>query len=296
MYLLKLAMRPWRRALWSQAFSAFGVAFLLLLLGVLFWMNQGFRSVIWKLKGEQVITLYLQPSVKQGEEAAVVEAIQTALGSAALGSGVDLKLVQPQQFIRSIQTPYPELAKELEGLPSTELSQVVPRYISLTGMLGDSIAEKLKDIPGIESIDESKERYRQIVGAFSVVRWLTRVLIAGLSIALVIGLIHLSRSNSYLQSDALELMRQWGAGRFALICPGTLSGMLVGLLGGVMAVVAWYSVGLLLASHIKSLSILLRGMPSFGPIYAVSLLGLGVLLGALAGAIGSLPSTGTVRE
>ena len=79
MLLLKLALRPWRLAPYSQFFSAFAVAFLLLLAGLLFWMQQGLKPVLVRLQQEQVITAYLGPSIDPKSDNQVIDQIQLAL-------------------------------------------------------------------------------------------------------------------------------------------------------------------------------------------------------------------------
>jgi cell division protein FtsX len=82
MYLLKLAVRPWRLAPFSQVFSALAVAFLLVLVGFLFWMQEGLRPVLTRLQGEQVITAYLRAEVPEKEESKIVDQIRVAVGAA----------------------------------------------------------------------------------------------------------------------------------------------------------------------------------------------------------------------
>lgn len=284
MYLLKLALRSWRLAPLSQTFSAIAVGFLLVLIGFLFWMQQGLKPVLYRLQGEQVVTAYLNSSVDAKGEGSVLEEVKQAVGSE---SSVEVKLVTAPQFVTLLKSQYPDLARELEDL-GQEMFQVIPRYISVTGMLEPSSLEKIKSIQGIEAAETSRDRYRPIVGAFSVLRWVARILMAGVVLALLTGLIHLSRMNIYLHQDALSLLKFWGASGGILALPGMISGAIVGILGGLIASVGWLTAGGTLVHHIRALSSILKGMPPIHTHFAIILFLAGGGVGLISGFLGSL--------
>ncbi len=286
-YLLKLALRPWKLALFSQIFSAMAVGVLLVLVGFLFWMQQGLQLVVHRMQGEQVVTAYLDNTVLTGDEARLVAAIRNTLDSPL---GVEIKIVTASQFVNTVKGQYPDLGRELEDL-GREMYQIVPRYISISGILSASALDKIKRIPGIDSAESSKDRYHTIVGAFSALRWVARILMCGIGFALLTGLIHLTKMNAYLHRDALKLLRFWGAGATTLAGPGMISGTGVGLLGGAIAWSSWMTLGIALMQHIRSLSVMLKGMPPLHSNLALSLFILGGIMGFLAGLFGSLSST-----
>src|SRR5262249_47235875 len=146
---------------------------------------------------------------------------------------------------------FPELSRELEDL-GTEMSVVVPRYVSISGILTDTegatadgerdprpVLERVRSVSGIESAESSKDRFKPVVGAFQALRWVARLLAYGLCLALLAGLIHLARMNSALHGESLSLLRLWGAGEWTLRIPSALSGLSVGALGGATAFVGW---------------------------------------------------------
>jgi cell division protein FtsX len=284
LYLLKLSLRPWRMALWSQLFSSLAVGVLLLLVAFLFWMQQGLKTLITQMREEQVMTVYLDPSLDRESEEKLMGSVQALIGSDA---PLEIQLMSAPRFIDRLKQTYPDLAREVEEL-SQDAPQIIPRYITISGILPHFAVEKIKELRGVESVESSKDRYHHIVGAFSVLRWIARVLIAGICFALITGLIHLSRMNAYLHGDALALLKLWGAGTQTLTYPGMISGALVGLIGGVLAASGWVTLGAWLSTHIRSISTLLSGMPHFAAHLAVLLLLLGLFVGALAGLFGTL--------
>lgn len=290
MFLLRLSLRPWRLAPFSQVFSALAVGFLLLLVGFLYWMQAGLRPVLARMQGEQVVTAYLDSAVEAKDEGKIVDSIRTALGAHA--ENVDFQFVGSEQFIANLKGPYPDLSRELEDL-GPETTAVVPRYVSVSGVLPDQAVEKIKAVAGIESAESSKDRYVHIVGAFLALRWVAKLLIAGLCLALLTGLIHLSRMNAYLHREALVILRHWGASEIALRVPSMISGVIVGAAGGFIAFSGWLTAGKWLGLHIRALSPMLRNMPQASAGLAAILLGAGILIGLFAGALGGIASSGS---
>jgi len=63
MFLLKLSMRSWKIAPWSQFLSSLVVGFLLLLLGFLFFLQKSLTSVVSRLERQQVLFVYIKNTV-----------------------------------------------------------------------------------------------------------------------------------------------------------------------------------------------------------------------------------------
>ncbi len=287
MYLLKLSLRPWRAALLSQLFSALAVGFLLFLCGLSFWVQSGMEPVIAQIENRQILTAYLDPTVDKKEEPKVVDRIRTSLGARAGAPSYELKFVGSEQFADQLKGSYPDLSRELSDL-GAEMNAIVPRYVSIAGILPDGALDRVRKINGVESADSSKDRNRHVVAAFSMLRWVARFMAAGMAIALLTGLIHLSRMNSFLHRETLAILRLWGASTTQLRLPSLISGLSVGLLGGLLAAIAWSAAGARLLGHLRALSPALRQLPQTpGWIAFAALLAAGCALGALAGMAGA---------
>lgn len=281
MYLLKLALRPWKLSLFSQLVSAIAVGLLLFLSSVAFWLQGGLKPVVNRLQNEQVITAYLNAASTEPADK-VVDSIRTTLGS----KSIEVKKVDAADFISHLRDRYPDLGRELEDL-GPEAEGVVPRYVSISGVLPDSAIDQVRAVAGVETAETSKDRYKHIVGAFSTLQWVSRVLAFGLCLAVLAGLIHLARMNSYLHRDAVGLLKQWGAGRWTLKAPGMISGIGVGALGGLFGLVGWLTGGVWLTRHVRELSPLLKEMPAASSQMGLVLLGIGLMGGLLSGLFSS---------
>lgn len=283
MLLLKLSLRPWRLAPYSQLVSAFAVGFLLLLVGVLVWIQQGLNPVLARMSQEQVITAYLTADAQ--DENRIVDQIHTALGAQA--ERAEIKMTSSEEFVEHVKKNYPDLGRDLEDL-GQEMKLVVPRYVSISGLLIDSSIDGIRAIPGIESAESSKDRNRSAVGAFSTLRWVAKLLSGGLCLALLTGLVHLARTNSTIHRDSLSLLKLLGASASSLKIPGVASGLYVGILGGTLALAGWLSAGFWICRQVTRLSPVLREMPAASASYGMILLALGAGMGLLAGVFGSL--------
>ena len=276
----------------SQFLAASAVGVLLLLIGFLFWMQKSLKPVLARLQGEQVVTAFLDPSVTEKDESQLLDSIRISLG--AQGSP-EVKLVTAAEFVSHLKLQYPDLGRELEDL-GKDMQEVVPKYISISGILLDSALAKIKGVKGITSAESSKDRYRHIVGAFSALRWFARFLMAGAGFALFTGLVHLSRMNSFLHRDALRLLKFWGANRITLLTPGMVSGLLVGVLGGAIGAGIWFVAGTSLSTYVRSVSSLLKDMSPAHSSLGWVLLFAGCLIGIFSGILGNVAVSESARD
>jgi hypothetical protein len=294
-YLFRLALRPWRMAPLSQLFSSFVVGFLVLLCGFLFFLERGLKPVVDRLQGEEVITAWVLPEVPATDEPALLEQVRSVTLKALSERSVrklDIRFTQSAQFLDGIEKPYPELKRQIEELGGSG-SDLVPRYITLSGVFGDRVLAAIRDLKGIEQVETSRNRHAHVVGAYRALRWVVRLLVAGLALALVTGLIHLARMNAHLHRDALSILRLWGAGPWVLRMPALFSGSIVGLIGGLGSFVGWGVGSTWLVKNIRSLSPMLQELRFPGVEAAAGLLVAGVLIGVIAGSAGTWSAGGS---
>lgn len=290
---LNLALRPWKLAPLGQLISSAAVGVILVFMGVLFWIQDGLRPVVLRLHQEQVITAYLDPSVDTATQGKVVDEIHVALGAHA--EKLNIQLVGANEFVEKIQKNYPDLARELDGL-GEEVISIVPRYVTISGWLDSASLEKIRAVHGVESAESSHERNRAALGAFSTLRWVAKLLILGLCVALLSGFVHIAKTNSTIHKEAIALLKLMGAGTLTLQAPAMLSGLLVGCLGGLIALISWMTAGLWLSERVRHLSPLLQEMPMVSPLIGLGLLAFSILVGFFTGVFsGTLSSLFNTR-
>jgi cell division protein FtsX len=227
--------------------------------------------------------VYFDPQLDRNAEADLVDRIKVIVGAQA----EDIKVVETSQFISKMREINSNLAHELEDL-GPESNAIIPRYVTLNGTLNNLDADKFKLMKGVEQIDSSKDRNKNVVAAYGVLNNLIRFLIIGVFFALLTGLIHLTRMNSQLHEDAVSLMKQWGAGLFETRLPTFISGLSVGIVGGMLALLSWIVMGPKLIGFVKALSIHFNGVPTESNSMGVILLMIGLILGVLSGVLAEL--------
>lgn len=248
MYLLKLALRPFRLAWPSQTLSAAILGFFLFLSAFLFWFDRTLDPVVSRLEHEQVLTAYLDPNANVD----IVDRIRVEAGSSAV-----VESVSSINFIEKIKSGYPELARELESL-GPEMNAIVPKYVSVSGVLDENVTEKIRAMSGVESIESSKERFSQVVGSVKSIQKFLEAMLLGIVLALLVGLVQASRAQTAIQSDAIRLMDLLGVQPTTVWCMRLVSSVTVGLLGGLLAAGLWVGISGHLMAQILQVSDLLR--------------------------------------
>lgn len=290
MFILKLALRPWKLAFGAQCVSAFSVGFLLFSCTLLVWLERGLGPVIHRLQSEMILTAYLVPSVPKAGEVAVRDEIRTLVGSAS-ERALEVALTTGEEFVAHLKKTQPELASELEELRSGSAQGAdepfVPRFVTIAGVIPTGLIEQLKKIAGVESVDASETHSRVTADAFSTLRWLARFLILGLALALMNGLFHLARLHSSFHSQASSILRLWGADSVRTQLPSAISGLSVGLLGGVLAASGWLLTAPVLRDRLVLLAPTLRDLPETGLGFAAFALAVGAAMGVFCGVFGA---------
>ena len=216
MYLLKLSLRPWRRSPYSQVFTSVAVGVLLFLAGFLFWMQGSLAPVIDRLQNEQVITAYLDPALEcRRTSPRSWISIRTTVGAHRRRRS---SWCSPKSSSSHLRGEYPELAHELEDLGS-EMQTVIPRYVSISGILPANTVGEIRQIRGVQAAESSTDRFQNVIGAFRALKWIATLLTLGLALALTTGLIHLGRTNAYLHQETSSLLKLMGASRGAFARP-----------------------------------------------------------------------------
>lgn len=288
MRILKLALRPWRLSPMNQFLGAISVGILLTLGGALFTIYLGLGPAITRLKSEQVLSVYASAKVvTRDQEKELVDSVKVAIGSATV---TEIEWVGTDAFLERIRGESPSLVNELQAL-GPERNSIVPRYVSISGRFGEDELARLKSVPGVESVDSSRDRHLGVIGAFAALRWISIVLLGGLAIALLTGLGHLGRLNRSIQADVLALLHSLGAGSDLLLGPLVLGGASVGLVGGLFAFTAWSVIVPFFFRGIQELSPGLMGIVAPASWIGFFLILAGTFLGAVSGGLSARART-----
>lgn len=285
--LIKVAMRPWKKAFFQQIFTVLSLGTLLFLAGFFVYVQDSLNPVLDRLQTEKTLIAYLAPEVSPSEEATIVDTIHSSVGSAAREEAPRIQLVKQDQFLQAIEANYPDLVQELKNL-GEDKNQVVPRYVSISGRFSGIQTGDLKKIPGVEWVESSEHRLKPLIGSFLTAQWGARILVGALLVAMIVMLLHFREVNAISLQDVEEIVSLWGGSRLHQEFPSLFSGALVGFLGGVLALGLWILMTIETKNRLTDLGPILSELKAPHPNIAILLLLGGVMLGLLSNLFGSL--------
>jgi len=288
MYLIRLAFRPWRMAPGTQILTTLTLGGVLFFSSFFLWAYFTISPVAEKVKKEQVVTAYFEQNMNTSQEGDIVRSIQSVVGS-----GVELSVTSPQQFLKEIEVLYPNLRKELLTL-GNEVNSVLPKFVSVSGDIPQSVISSIESIPLVSHVETSVDRYKPIIKLFSLIKvasgWvsitLLFVFLASLFLLLVI--------NRSYYSKAIEVFQQMGGDGLINSLPGIFSGASTGFLAGLISGVLWIFTFPFISKTIISVSPLLSDIAL--PLYSVAFyqIVIATLLGSVVGLFSSF-GVGRIR-
>ena len=266
MYTMRLGLRPWKLNPFYQIASVSILAFMILIATFLGWFAYELKPILRQLEITQVFSIFVQQDATEGIENQISSEAREILNNYNLNPNTELeiKVLDRVAFLAELGQTYPDLSKELAGL-GLERDAVVPRTVTVLGSFStkklSEVIEKLKEISGVESVEASKDKYINLVGAFRVLRKLLIVLLISMLVAIMSTIIHLSTAHSRIQRPARELLRQWGASTVQSSLPGVISAFGICILAALISAGIWVSRGGWIVTQIIHLSPYLEKIP-----------------------------------
>jgi cell division protein FtsX len=276
MFALKLALRPWRLQPLSQILSLATLSVLLLLAGFFASLAYALPELRKSLEGDQIATVFIDPSSESANLEGIRDQIRLSLGS----STVQMEYIGSDAFLESIQKIQPDLAKEVGAL-GNEKDWITPRHFSLRGSLAEKTVDRLRTIPGVESVAFSAHRFQPIVENLTAISWLSRVLFSAILFAMLAVLILLGRLNSGIFSEAEGIIAQMGGSSWQSRFPARLNPILLSTGSGLLAGIVFMKLSPWFAAKMVAFSPFFAGLGTKAPFIAPPLilflgLGLGV--------------------
>ncbi len=150
------------------------------------------------------------------------------------------------------------------------------------------VVKRIKSLPWVDEVQYSQEWARKFYGVFRFFE-LTAIVIGGvLTAAAVFVITNTIRLTVYARREEIEVLRLVGASDNFISMPFLIEGVIEGALGGGLAFLIVFAVLGLLSYNIPEYLAFVLDIPA--PLYVVFLIT--TLTGTLAGAIGSIISTG----
>ena len=211
-----------------------------LVLGVFIPIVQATTGTANEVRNRVVVDIY----VKDGSTTAERQELRRALDNTANVKSVEF--ISKDQGLKTAQAKNPRAFKEgaelLGSNPLPDTFRVVPEDPGKVGAIVDRLAPKDPDgtrVPSLAGIDEvrnKEEDTEKILSATGLVKILTAglaLLLVFASIALIANTIRLS---IFARRREVEVMKLVGATNWFIRWPFVIEGVIVGFMGGVLAV------------------------------------------------------------
>lgn len=229
MGVLKIALRPWKKSPILFSLATLGTSGLVTILALAFLMDSHLKKKSHELSLEQVLTVYVNPVQADRVIPEIEDTIRQPVGAQAATKPIEMKSFTSEEFKRDLEKNYPDLYRQIQDL-GPEGDAMVPRFISLSGEIPSSIADKVSQIHGVEQVDTSEERHKETLSAIAAFRKASAWGVAALALACVLLLLQVGRYQSEVLSPVVKLFSQWGASSFKQNLPILLSSALFSLI------------------------------------------------------------------
>jgi len=150
------------------------------------------------------------------------------------------------------------------------------------------VVKSIRSLPWVDEVQYSQEWARKFYGVFRFFE-LTAVVIGGvLGAAAIFVITNTIRLTVYARREEIEVLRLVGASDNFISMPFLIEGIIEGAMGGLLGSLIVFAVLMLLRYNIPEYLAFILDIPA--PVYVMFLIT--IVLGTLAGAIGSIISTG----
>ena len=235
------------------------------------------RALLSSWGAQASVTLYLDRALNDEQARALAQEVQSRAGDA------DVVYVDRATALSRLRVDLGDLAGSLDGLTQNQLPpslEVTPRSALPPSGLR-MLAARLGQLPGVEEVDYGREWLDKLEALGRASRAFgAGALIAVLGAALLV-VANTIRLAVYARRDEIEIMKLVGATDGYVRAPFLLEGLLQGVLGAGLALIAVLSMQRWLLPRAQAAFAFAAGVapPRILPLHGALLLGLGAAVG-----------------
>lgn len=260
--------------------SVLSVTITLIIVAVAIIMAANVNYATKNIENEMNILVYIKNEASEDDVKNVLNEIKS------------IKAVREYEHITKEQqkanmAEYDETFKTiLNYLEENPLMDSVIVYVDDIKQMTD-VAEKIKDIPNIETVKYGEGMVEEVVSAFDIIEKITIGLVIALMLVTIFLISNTIKLTIYSRKNEIEIMRLVGASNTAIKMPFVVEGLVIGLVGAIIPVcVTIYGYVILYNSMNGFLfSEMLKLVKPFSFVFIVSLIL--VVFGAIVGMFGS---------
>ena len=284
-FFLREALRSMSRNAVPSFAAMASVLVTVLVLGMFIPVVQATTGAANDVRGRVLVNVYLKTNAKQGD----VDRVRGLLRDKVAHVG-SVQYVSRAQALAEQKRRYPEAYDLLGSNPLPDTFRVTPDKPDNALALRDALAPSAPGggrttvDPSIDSVKNSKDDTQKILVATRVVKLTTGLLTLLLVVASVLLVSNTIRLSLFSRRREVEVMKLVGATDWFIRWPFVIEGIVLGALGGIMAIL------LLLVGKIALLDPLID---QFALLAAPKTIHLGVLVAVLLGASVGVSAAGS---
>lgn len=275
------------RNVWSnRLMSIASVAVLtscLLLIGVAVMLYANIDKALEDVQEQNVIMVYLDDNISEEDINIVGQDIRM------IGDVDSAEYVSKEDAYQSQLESLGDDAKLMEGLDENPLpDSYVVNLKSLEHY--NSVVDSLKSINHVSSVrgnSDLAEQVRQLSRAVTIVSVGIIIMLLAVSLFIIANTVRVTMYNRRLE---ISIMKAVGATNWFIRWPFIIEGVILGIISGIIAELLVWGLYSLTVRNVGSMFSLLGGQAIAFSSYAVPMLIIFILVGILAGAVGSIVS------
>jgi len=232
-YVLRETLKGLFRNRWMCITSTGVVAVTLLMLGVFMLLSLNINHITDVVKEQVEIVVYIGEQADRNEVAALRQKLESNPGI------LEVRYVSSEEHMERLRR---QLGSVLEGydteldnplLASFEVRATVPENVS-------ALAAEIENYPGVSEVFYGQEYVESLFSVTRVLQLLGLALMVGLAVTAVFLIAHTIGLTVMMRKKEIAIMKYVGATNWFIRWPFILEGLLMGLVGAVIPLVALY--------------------------------------------------------
>lgn len=229
-YFIKEAGRIIRLNILSNIFSVIGTGLILLILGIVFTGTDVGNRLVLMLNEEAEVNGYFSDSLTSEQREKIVQGINNLDGVRSS------RIVDEDEAKTRMEQILGEEAKILELFDDNPFEAFVEIRINVDYM--DFIIDNVQHTDGIEYVRDNRDVLEKIKELTNALKVLGYLMLAAVGITTLIILSHMIRQGIYNNREQINTLRLLGSPGAFIGFPYVLTGILMTLLGGIIAAVS----------------------------------------------------------
>ncbi len=262
--------------------ATIGIA--LVTMGAFLLTTMNLESFLEQMQAEALVTAYLKPGF------AITDAKTLSLRLTSLSEIEDIEVVTPEQAARELFSSPDD--QQLLQIGITQESNPLPTTLRIRIKYGnqlESLLQKLKSEPMIDSISYGEDLFQQFHGMSQLLWLISLIIVIMLGLASLFIVYNTVRLTLFMRREEIVIMKLVGATNWFVRGPFLVEGFIQGLVGSLLAIIILFAAYRFMLSKLVELIPFFTANVGFDQLFklSVKLLMMGVVLG-ISGSLLSL--------